>query len=413
MSNSSEIFKDDALNRVAFAANLSKLVGKLPTGVVAIDGAWGSGKSWFGERLRRVLEDDLKTKCVWIDTFDSDWHDDPALSLLSAFVEQIPQEKRAAFLDAIAPFAAKTLPAIAKAALRAAGNAVGIDSEIVNEVSDATKDSGDEYIKKRLQDMADRKRSLEAIKNLLAKAVDDFGGKLVVFVDELDRCSPAYAIRFLERIKHLFALDGVVFVLLWNRIQIQHAVRAFYGQETDGQMYLDRFVDYSCHLPNHHLHGRVEAMGLLVEKEIQRHTGHAQRLLETVRRILGAYADVLHLTAREVKHLCNWWILSPAKSNIPVEMWLLCLKAKFPTIYAGLGVESKEAHQAAGNLLASVENNDNMFQIMDALRRFHKVCETRDAADFGNYAQLIFDRNYSGPTNMTSSIISRIESVIP
>ncbi|WP_419182173.1 P-loop NTPase fold protein [Pantoea ananatis] len=34
---------------------------------------------------------------------------------------------------------------------------------------------------------------------------------LFVFVDELDRCRPTYAIEMLETIKHLFSIENVVY----------------------------------------------------------------------------------------------------------------------------------------------------------------------------------------------------------
>jgi hypothetical protein len=410
MSNA-DIFKGDALNRATFATNLTKHIQKIGKGVIAIDGEWGSGKSWFGERLSALLQEHPEVKCVWIDTFEADWHDDPAMTLLAEFSEQLPQDKRAAFIDAVAPLAGKALTAVAKAGMRMAGNFIGIDSDVVDEISSMSKDAGDEYIKGKLKDLAERKRSLTALRQLLAMAVKDAGGKVVVFVDELDRCSPPYAIRFLERIKHLFAVDGVVFVLLWNRVQIQNAVRTFYGQDTDGQMYLDRFVDFPCHLPNHHLEGRVGAMGLLLEAEVSSLDGLEQRLLHNVMQVIGTYADHLNLTAREVRHVCSWWIMSPLKMSTIFEVWLLCIKVKFPDLYSGLRRESVEAHQKAAALLENVQSSTDYFRVLDALRRFHLVCVTKDGSEFGEYARILFDQNHSAPLSTTSQTILRIESV--
>lgn len=67
MSNA-EIFKGDALNRATFATNLTKHVQKIGKGVIAVDGEWGSGKSWFGERLSALLQEQPEVKSVWIDT---------------------------------------------------------------------------------------------------------------------------------------------------------------------------------------------------------------------------------------------------------------------------------------------------------------------------------------------------------
>lgn len=410
MSNA-DIFKGDALNRVTFATNLTKHILKIGKGVIAINGEWGSGKSWFGERLSALLQEQPEVKCVWIDTFESDWHDDPAMTLLADFSEQLPQDKRAAFIDTVAPLAGKALTAAAKAGMRMAGNLIGIDSDMVDEIANMSKDAGDEYIKEKLKDLAERKRSLTALRQLLATAVKDAGGKVVIFVDELDRCSPAYAIRFLERIKHLFAIDGVVFVLLWNRSQIQNAVRTFYGQDTDGQMYLDRFVDYPCHLPNHHLDGRVGAMGLLLDAEVSSLVGLEQRMLDSAAKLIGSYADHLNLTAREVRHVCAWWTMSPLKMNTNLEVWLLCIKVKFPDLYCGLRCESVEAHKKAAALLEDVQPSAEHTQLLDAIRRFHLMFVSKDCSDFGTYSQILFGQNRLAQLNLTSQTILRIESV--
>ena len=48
-------------------------------------------------------------------------------------------------------------------------------------------------------------------------------------VDELDRCRPSYAVELPEVVKHLFTVDGVVFVIAVNRAELTHSIRALYG----------------------------------------------------------------------------------------------------------------------------------------------------------------------------------------
>lgn len=300
MQNVDEIFKGDALRRVFFAGSLCKLISEIEEGVVAIDGAWGVGKTWFGERVRRSLGNEPKIKTVWLDAFSADWADDPALTLMSEFFEQLPADKRIGYIEKAAPLLGKVAVSASKAGLRALGNFVGLDKESIDEVVSVAQDAEEAYIKNQLGKLAERKRSLEALQGLLSEAVTECGGKVVVFVDELDRCSPHFAIRLLERVKHLFEVKGVVFVLLWNREQIHHAVRSFYGQETDGSMYLDRFVDYSFHLPNFVLTGARGGMGMIVEAEVSELSGAQQMLLHDVSHLLNDLACYLGLSAREV-----------------------------------------------------------------------------------------------------------------
>jgi hypothetical protein len=75
----------------------------------------------------------------------------------------------------------------------------------------------------------------------------DSEGKLekpmFVFIDELDRCRPTYAIELLETVKHLFDIPGLIFVIATDTEQLQHSIKAVYGEGFDSNKYLYRFFD--------------------------------------------------------------------------------------------------------------------------------------------------------------------------
>jgi KAP-like P-loop domain-containing protein len=64
-----------------------------------------------------------------------------------------------------------------------------------------------------------------------------------VLIDELDRCRPSYAVSLLERVKHLFSVEGVVFVIATDTEQLGYAVSGAYGNSFNGARYLKRFFD--------------------------------------------------------------------------------------------------------------------------------------------------------------------------
>lgn len=113
----------------------------------------------------------------------------------------------------------------------------------------------------------DIKESLEGLKNLLETREDWFKqmkkendieqqvsqfltdivseeDKLVIFIDELDRCNPQYAVKLLERVKHYFNHPKVVFVISYNKMELQHSIKTLYGSEFNADKYLERFFDY-------------------------------------------------------------------------------------------------------------------------------------------------------------------------
>ena len=73
---------------------------------------------------------------------------------------------------------------------------------------------------------------------------------LVFIIDELDRCNPHIAVKVLERVKQLFDIPNIVFVLPISKKQFEYSIQGYYGSDKiDATNYLRRFIDLECELP--------------------------------------------------------------------------------------------------------------------------------------------------------------------
>lgn len=121
-----------------------------------------------------------------------------------------------------------------------------------------------------------RKSDIREFKKALVDLIDliheQAGAKcpLFVFIDELDRCRPTYAISMLEEVKHIFGMDKVCFVVSTNIAQIRHSVCSVYGQGFDSESYLKRFFDQSIALPivasSNHVSSVFGSFGVLASR---------------------------------------------------------------------------------------------------------------------------------------------------
>ena len=89
----------------------------------------------------------------------------------------------------------------------------------------------------------------ECVRDVFNDIIVEEAEKLVVFIDELDRCKPSFAIEMLERIKHYFDDERIIFVVSLNKEQLIHTISNYYGSEFDATRYLNRFFDVSINLP--------------------------------------------------------------------------------------------------------------------------------------------------------------------
>lgn len=76
-----------------------------------------------------------------------------------------------------------------------------------------------------------------------ANLAGNSSGRLVIVIDELDRCKPTFAVEILEKIKHLFSVKNIVFLLVMHKQQLEEAIRSVYGSNIDAHTYLQKFIN--------------------------------------------------------------------------------------------------------------------------------------------------------------------------
>lgn len=253
-------FDNDKLDRKQLAEKLTGYLERLKDGaVLAIDAPWGEGKTWFGRNWNKSLNDN-GFKTIYIDSFEQDYIDDPFILLASKLLEIIKENGTASenknFKKTATQIAKSTLSISTKIGLNLAtrvllGN-VDLNEELeksIEEVGTYSADSISKIIENRFDNYKEEKESSGQFKNIVKNYASKQEKPIVIFIDELDRCKPTFAVSLIERIKHYFDVPNIVFVLLLNREQLENAVQGVYGINTDASKYLDKFVNFHFKLP--------------------------------------------------------------------------------------------------------------------------------------------------------------------
>lgn len=266
----------DEFNRKPIAENIIKLLtSPIDLSPMVIDGGWGTGKTEFCQKLIRLMQQQHPDcQPVYIDAFRSDHSEEPLLALLAEIIKTCtpedtdgqPSEKRKSITRVFSKAAKFGIKTVLNAGFRyffkqgmdelvdefrqdgsneqEVKNAAETVTDVAAKITDYTIDATVEAL---LKEQIEAEKNLETLKACLTELAED--KPIILFIDELDRCRPDYAVDMLEVIKHVFDIENVKVVLVTNTKQLRAAINHRYGAEVDAQKYLDKFLKYSFALP--------------------------------------------------------------------------------------------------------------------------------------------------------------------
>ena len=249
----------DLLDRQGFVDKLlvvSELLSKnKKNACYAINGSWGVGKSFvldMFEKQNEIINDEgtaLSRYAIFrYNCWEYDYYEEPLIAIVATLLDDI-DTKTNLLSQKTRTEAKEILKSVGKCFVKKAISVVedktGLPIEDIakvfneglntaNEKTESDK-SFDQYISFK-----------ENIENLRKAIISLSNEQTVMFiVDELDRCMPEYTITILERLHHLFDdIPNVQVVISVDKKQLEHTIKQIYGEYTDVDRYLGKFIDF-------------------------------------------------------------------------------------------------------------------------------------------------------------------------
>ena len=333
--------KVDLLNNKAIAKTIVSLIkdSKEQPISIGIHGDWGAGKSSILEMVEDELSEEsgeLKNKycCIRFNGWKHQGFEDSKIALMSTIVSEL--EKRVTINAGIKEILKKLWKNInwmsvakttGKTALSIATGTtpIALLSLVMNglkttvttkEGIDDTIQSIGNYLKdaKITEDTSSNKEFKEFQKNfddlLKATSIE----KLVVLIDDLDRCLPNVAIDTLEAIRLFMFTKQTAFVIAADEGMIRYAVKKHFPDAIDGNnfnigeafanKYLEKLIQVPFRIP---ALGEVEAciyiMLLMVGSTLEEQNENYNKLREEALRRIQKPWDVEIFTIPDVKEI--------------------------------------------------------------------------------------------------------------
>ncbi len=259
-------FRNDLLERKSFGESLLNLIKNTSDElVISLDGKWGEGKTTFTKMWQGLLLEEGVPN-IYINAYESDYVEDAFIALASEITTYVDKNIEKDNLEKVEEFKTKAkkvgvqlLSWSAKVGVKAAtlGAIKASDIEelgdIKNDISKSTSNIIGSLIDEKLNNHQQEVETIQSFKTFLSELPKHLKSEsnypLVIIIDELDRCKPSYAVELLEKVKHFFSVQNVVFVLVMHKAQLEEAIKAVYGQNVDATTYLQKFINLETILP--------------------------------------------------------------------------------------------------------------------------------------------------------------------
>lgn len=251
---------------------------------IFIDGDWGSGKSVFSKQLQLIFENNRRSKTykntvdndeylkklnltkrfitVYFNAWENDYFSDPlvgifltVLSVIEDFTNKIKDEKRSKAVKAAASELLKNI-------MEASEFKVGPLSVNLGMLHGAYEQGRKAY--ENVGELLNRFKEVESLRKTIDEGLTEVYKKtkkdIIIFIDELDRCRPEYAIDLLEQTKNLFQNIHFHIIYVVNTNELSKSMQGIYGTNFDGSSYLSKFYDWKYVLQTVNINSYIKSL---------------------------------------------------------------------------------------------------------------------------------------------------------
>ena len=241
----------DKIGREEIVDKICGLVGSLAKDekfCLAINGAWGSGKSFVLGLIEEKLSKKQEYIIIKYDAWENTFYSDPLIAILSCVIDGI--EKKLYLVE-------RTEEKVKKAAKTGVNTLAKLSTKIeklkavIEGIKTIIKDFHNPIDTAALGDFKSYQKLLKTTKEILSEITQageyrEKQTKLVILVDEIDRCLPDEQLKILERLHHLFDVKNCAVIVTMNQTCVAKTVKTIYG--IDGYEYLRKFFNFTFRL---------------------------------------------------------------------------------------------------------------------------------------------------------------------
>jgi len=288
---------------------------------IAVQGDWGTGKTSIMTMIKNELRNLKNLNLVWFNTWQfSQFNlgDKLPLTMLNKLVNEVSSNKESENFKYIK----KAMVGVADAILgHISGGALEVSSFLDNE--------------ENLFEAIERlKESFQKLVN--EKAGDD--GRVIIFIDDLDRIEPERAVELLEVLKIFLDCEKCIFVLAIDYSVVTRGVKVKYGNdfsEGKGKSFFDKIIQVPFKMPvgSYDISLYVKKCFEDIEMEVEE---------ETLPQYINLIKHSIGNNPRSMKRLFNSFLLLSNISdseiledslNRQILFALLCMQSNYELIY--------------------------------------------------------------------------------
>ena len=255
---------------------------ELTPSTIGLYGDWGSGKSslmklardrieGISKAKKKKVDDTPKTLCIEFNGWLFEGYEDTKTSLCGTILDKLDDAQR--FGPEVANKAKDLIKKIDFKKLIGKGVKFGMDYLLtggigaltdltLSSILNSLKDKSGSIETKDIEDVLAKFKTEEKTRKEIKKFRDDFKQLLedskvenvIVFIDELDRCSPDTILDLFEAMRLFLFVDGMSFIIGADERLIQYAIKTKYkevpGNNLDiGKEYLEKVIQYPVTIP--------------------------------------------------------------------------------------------------------------------------------------------------------------------